>query len=282
VDYNGFTVNPEQVNSAFLYTLLPYKDIQKYGDYWAILRKRPGAAAITIPEYMPNKQHRYKEVLRDFERAGLTLSPSRYWTEVPLSQFKVEFTYPYFPYFMGNKVNIKKINKHLNLHQIPYKSEQVLEEKTRADKNCNMRVIGRDVNPKETMATLLRLQILPNDHKATLDAYLSKLEGPMGDLQDIMARIPFAITHKVATAQLHRLSGLAKTIKHITAPRLTYGRVVNNFPAPINDDPNTGVPFDEHEPVADPWNDPPSPVNENEINDDEQDRQDPMGLGGIF
>jgi hypothetical protein len=68
VDYNGFQVNPEQVNSAFLYTLLPYKDTLKYGDYWAILRRRPGAAALTIPEYMPNKQHSYKEVLRDFER----------------------------------------------------------------------------------------------------------------------------------------------------------------------------------------------------------------------
>jgi hypothetical protein len=79
---------------------------------------------------MPNKQHRYKEVLRDFERAGLTLAPSRYWLEVPLSQFKVEFTHPYFSYFMGNKVNVKRINKDLNLNQIPYKSEQVLEEKS--------------------------------------------------------------------------------------------------------------------------------------------------------
>ncbi len=54
VDYNGLTVKPEQVNSAYLYTLLPYKDTQKYGDYWAILRKRPGFAPVTIPEYMPN------------------------------------------------------------------------------------------------------------------------------------------------------------------------------------------------------------------------------------
>jgi hypothetical protein len=118
---------------------------------------------------MPNKQHRYKEALRDFERAGLTLSPSRYWTEVPLlSQFKVEFTYPYFPYFMGNKVNVKKINRDLNLNQIPYKSEQVLDEKSRIDKNGNTRSFGRDVNPRETMARLLSLQILPNDHKANV------------------------------------------------------------------------------------------------------------------
>jgi hypothetical protein len=52
VDYNGFTVNPEQVNSAYLYSLLPYKDTQKYGDYWAILRKRPGATA-GIPHRCP-------------------------------------------------------------------------------------------------------------------------------------------------------------------------------------------------------------------------------------
>jgi hypothetical protein len=149
VDYNGFKLNPEQVNSAFLYTLLPQKDIQKYGDYWAILRRRPGAAALKIPEYMPNKQHSYKEVLRDFERAGLTLAPSRYWMEVALNQFKVEFTYPYFSYFMGNKVNVKKINRDLNLNQIPYKSEQVLEVKAYLDKQGNRRNGQREVNPKK-------------------------------------------------------------------------------------------------------------------------------------
>ena len=47
------------------------------------------------------------------------------------------------------------------------------------------------------MAMLLSLQILPNDHKTTLDAYLRKLEGHMEDLNDIVARIPFSITHKV-------------------------------------------------------------------------------------
>ncbi len=178
---------------------------------------------------------------------------------------------------MGNKVNIKKMNKDLNLNQIPYKSEQVLEERTRVDKYGNTRSSGKDVNQTATMAMLLSLQILPNDHKATLDAYLHKLEGHMEDLKDTLSRIPFAITRKVATAQLHRISGLAKTIRHITAPRLIYGRVVNNFPAPIIEDPNTGVPFDGHSPVGDPWNDTPSPINEDE-NDDEQDRQDPMGL----
>ena len=75
VDYNGFKLKPEQVNLTLCYTLLPHKDIQKCGDYyWAILRRRPDAAALTIPEYMPNKQHRYKEVHCDLERAGLTLS----------------------------------------------------------------------------------------------------------------------------------------------------------------------------------------------------------------
>jgi hypothetical protein len=128
------------------------------------------------------------------------------------------------------------------------------------------------------MATLLRLQILSNDHKVTLEAYLRKLEGHIEDLKDVLARIPFAVTHKVASAQLGRLTGLDKTIRHIIASRLTYGRVVNNLPAPIKDDPNVGVPFDGHEPNPDEWNDTPSPANGvNENIDDEQDRQDPGG-----
>jgi hypothetical protein len=181
---------------------------------------------------------------------------------------------------MGNKVDIKRMNKDLNLHQIPYKSEQVLEERTRVDKYGVTRSTRKDVNPIATMSMLLNLQVLPNDHKATLDEYLHKLDGHMEGLKDTLSRIPFAITHKVATAQLHRLSGLAKTIRHITAPKLVYGRVVNNAPAAINENPNKGIPFNGQSPDAEPWNDPPSPNNEDESNDDEQDRQDPMGLGG--
>jgi hypothetical protein len=71
---------------------------------------------------------------------------------------------------------------------------------------------------------------------------MCKLEGHIKDLKDVLARISFAVTLKVASAQLSRLTGLEKTIRNITTPRLTYGRVVNNLPAPINDDPNVGVP----------------------------------------
>jgi hypothetical protein len=52
---------------------------------------------------------------------------------------------------------------------------------------------------------------------------LRKLEGHIEDLKDVLARIPFAFTHKVASAQLGRPTGLEKTIKHITAPRLNTG-----------------------------------------------------------
>jgi hypothetical protein len=41
-----------------------------------------------------------------------------------------------------------------------------------------------------------------------LDAYLPKLEGHIENLKDVLARILFAITHKVANAQLSRLTGL--------------------------------------------------------------------------
>ncbi len=84
-----------------------------------------------------------------------------------------------------------------------------MEKRSYLNKQGNKRSNSRrEVNPKETMATLLRLQILPNDHKATLDAYLPKLEGHIENLKDVLARILFAITHKVANAQLSRLTGL--------------------------------------------------------------------------
>jgi hypothetical protein len=44
----------------------------------------------------------------------------------------------------------------------------------------------------------------------------------------------------VIDAQLLRYTALEKTIRHITAPRLTYGRVVNN-PDPLPRDDNIDV-----------------------------------------
>jgi hypothetical protein len=288
VDCNGFKLKPEDVNFAFCYTLLPYKDIQEYGDYWAILRRRPGAAALAHNTRVHAEQtaslQRSSSRLRTCRTDTCSFHPSRYWLESPLNQFKVEYVYPYFSYFMGNKVNVKRINKDLNLNQIPYKTEQVLDEKfsSKLDKQGNKRSNGKEVNPKDTMATLLRLQIPPNDHKATLDAYLHKLEGHTEDLKDVLARIPFVVTHKVASAQLSRLTGLQKTIRHITDRPTPNIRVVNNLPALINDDPNVGVTFDGHEPITSPRNEPAFPNEVNADTDDEQDRQDPESLGGNF
>jgi hypothetical protein len=172
---------------------------------------------------MPNKQHRYKEAHRDFERAGLTLAPSRYWfLESTLNQFKVEFIYPYFSYLMGNIVNVKSI--------FPYKTEQVLDEKfsSKLDKQGNKRSNGREVNPKETMATLLRLQVLPNDHKATLDAYLRKLGGHIEDLKDVLGSRDRLATSPYPPSAKKRFRALARFVLPATIPNILPG-ILSNF-----------------------------------------------------
>jgi hypothetical protein len=98
VDYKGVKLKPEDVNMAHCYQLLSKKDRERYGDYWAILRRRPGANFNTPPEYMPNKVYKFVEVSRNFQRAGLPLSYSRFWTEAPLNAHKVTSIYPYHPY----------------------------------------------------------------------------------------------------------------------------------------------------------------------------------------
>ncbi len=127
VDYKGVKLKPENVNMAHCYQLLPNKDRERYDDYWAILRRRPGVNLNTPPEYMPNKVYKFVEVSRNFQRAGLPLSYSRFWTEAPLNAHKVTSIYPYHPYILGNRANITRMNRELNLHNnIPYKSELVL------------------------------------------------------------------------------------------------------------------------------------------------------------
>jgi hypothetical protein len=77
------------------------------------------------------------------------------------------------------------------------------------------------------MNNLLRLRVIPNDTKTTLDAYLLKVQESIERIRRYQLRIPFATGQMIIDAQLLRLSALEKTIRHIAAPRLTYGGVVN-------------------------------------------------------
>jgi hypothetical protein len=265
VNYLGTKLKPEDVNMAHCYQLLPNKDRENYGDYWAILRRRPGASANTPPEYMPNKVYKFVEVSRNFQCAGLPISYSRFWTETPLNAYKITSLYPYHPYIMGNRVNIKRMN-------IPYRSELVvgpLPNSTRTE-----------VLVAPTMAKLLQLGIIPDDSKRTLDEYLSKLEGTIDRIRDYQTRVPFATAHAMIDAQLKRLTGLEKAVKNTVSPRLIYGRVVNNLPTVINEAiiPIAG---EEGQSPPSPWHDVPSPAH-SDLVDDDMHRADTAGPSGTL
>jgi hypothetical protein len=94
INSKGETLRIDDVNVSGSYRLLPIKDQQKYGNYWAILRRRPGASALTTPEYMPNSVYSFHDVNSDFRRAGMTLLHSRMWTDASLQNFKLYHIYP--------------------------------------------------------------------------------------------------------------------------------------------------------------------------------------------
>jgi hypothetical protein len=77
---------------------------------------------------MPNNVHSFSDVNNDFRRAGMTLLNSRLWTEAPYNQFKLTQLYAYYEYMGRNKLYIGKINRYLNLGNIPYKTELVFED----------------------------------------------------------------------------------------------------------------------------------------------------------
>ena len=96
------------------------------------------------------------------------------------------------------------------------------------------------VNIEASMTNLLRLRVIRNDTKATLDTYLLKVQESIEKLRKYQLRIPFATGQMIIDAQLIRYTALEKTIRHIAAPRLTYGRIVNN-PDPVPRDDNIEV-----------------------------------------
>jgi hypothetical protein len=283
VNSKGETLRIDDVNvSAASYRLLPMRDQLKYGNYCAILRRRPGATAITTPEYRPNAVYSFHEVNSDFRRAEMTLLHSRMWTEAPLNNFKLTHIYPYADYIGGNKIYINKINQSLNLGRIPYKTELVYDAMP-AERSKTGR--SQPVKPRETMERLIELGILPNDNKATLDEYLDKLKGNIEKLEQYQSRISFATGQMLIDAQLRRLISLETTIRHIAEPRLTYGRKVNTLPTPAEVAPNAESLLTREAvspPSAtsnSPWNDSNPTTDSKDISEDEQDRQDPQGLG---
>jgi hypothetical protein len=128
------------------------------------------------------------------------------------------------------------------------------------------------------MAKLLQLGIIPDDSKRTLDLYLSKLVGMIDRLRDYQSRVPFAMAHAIIDAELMRLTRLEKAVRSTVAPRLIYGRVVNNL-AVINE-ATIPIAGEEGQSPASPWNDMPSPVRSDL--DDNMDHTDPAGPGGTL
>jgi hypothetical protein len=257
LDYKGALVPSASVNMAHCYRLLPIKDQQKYGNYWPILRFRPGSRNPAVPEYMPNATYSFEVVSKDFQLAGLPIAHCRYWTEAPLNLFKVAHLYPFCGYLPGNKVSPTKFNKTLRLHRIPYKTELIYFESA-PDAQGGTRMTAQ-VNIKASMANLLRLRVILNDTKATLDSYLLKVQESIEKLRKHQLRIPFATGQMVIDAQLLRYTVLEKIIRHIAAPRLTYGRIVNNpDPTPRDDDIEVDQPPREFIPIAaEAGNEPP-------------------------
>ncbi len=190
LDYKGVQVSTEDVNMAHCYRLLPIRDQQKYGNYWAVLRLRPGNRIPVVPEYMPNVTYKFEEVAKDFQRSGYPLSYCRYWTEAPLNLYKVVQLYPFFGYIPGNKISLTKYNKTLNLHNVPYKTELVYHELP-PDLQGQRRQTAQ-VNVQASMANLLRLRVIPDDNKTTLDAYLLKVQESIERIRRYQLRIPFA------------------------------------------------------------------------------------------
>ncbi len=189
-----------------------------------------------------------------------------------MNAHKVTSIYPYHPYIMGNRVNITRMNRELNLRNIPYRSELVLGLVPNSTRT--------EVLVAPTMAKLLQLGIIPNDSKRTLDEYLSKLDEMIDRIRDYQARVPFATAHAVMDAQLKRLTGIEKAVRDTVSSRLIYGRVVNNLPTPaINEATILIAGEDGQSPTTSPWYEAPSPAH-SDLVDTDMDRTGPEGLGG--
>ena len=105
-----------------LYKMLPLRMITIVGDYYTILRQRPGKQS-DVFEYMPNATYAYRHVKRDLAQLNVEVFPSRMWHENPTQAIHDEQLHPYAAWFPCNSFQFEDAETALGILHIPYGNE---------------------------------------------------------------------------------------------------------------------------------------------------------------
>ena len=238
VDIFGEVIEEARMDQITIrYYLPPEKDQTVLGNYWWIVRIRPGCGSNKKYEYMINKDYSYKRVAFDFaQMKTLTLYANRWYYEGPFAQTHNSCLYPYYQYCPGLDIDFRRCNINLQINRLQY-----MEETKEPPKNIQclqaLRREDKKREPHEAVQLLVDTGAIPSSTRQSLEDYLLELQPSYDATEASLKRIPFATARRFLLMHQTRLGALLKAIKYVLNPIVQHGKFVNNLPDPDLNEP---------------------------------------------
>ncbi len=196
-----------------LYKMLPLRMIPIVGNYYKVLRQRPGKQSDAI-EYIPNAKYAYRHVKRDLAHIGVEVLPSRMWHENPTQTIPDEQLHPYVEWFPCNPFQFGQAEIDLGISNIPYGNEIVWRQ-------SNPTATGKPrliVDNLATMQRLCDLGLLANASKANFLSYKALVDEQIELAGKEKDKSPFGLAHKVFTTHINRWSKISRALGAVVNP----------------------------------------------------------------
>ena len=213
-----------------LYKMLPLRMIPIVGDYYTVLRQRPGKQSDAF-EYMSNAKYAYKHVKRDLAQLNVEIFPSRMWHENPTQAIPDEqLLHPYVAWFPCNSFQFEEAEANLGILQIPYGNGIVWRQgaPTAAGKP---RLI---VDNLGTVQRLCDFGLITSASKTNLLSYKTLLDEQIELAQAERDKNPFALAIKVFNTHINRWTKMSKALGAVANPHSAYGPRVNDLPNEVD------------------------------------------------
>ncbi len=216
-----------------LYKMLPLRMVPIVGNYYSILRQRPGKQSDAF-EYMPNAKYAYRHVKRDLAHLNVEVLPSRMWYENPTQTIPDEQLHPHVEWFPCNAFQFGQAEISLGIFNIPYGKEIAWRQSAST-------AMGKPRLIVDNLATVQRLcdyDLLANDSKANLLLYKALFDEQIELAGKEKDKSPFGLAHKIFNTHINRWTKISRALGAVANPHSAYGPRVNDLPSelPESDD----------------------------------------------
>ena len=217
VDFNGKRIEADRLNSYRKYQL-PSTDLyDDLGDYWSILRVRPGHEFSSEKkrrpqlQWMLNDQYPFSVVVSDLKKTFKITRSTAYWPDV-FTEIKDNSSdlYRFHDFIPGIVLEIYAQNERLKLNQYKWKKEIATHK--------------GGIDYRRTIQNLVLDKTIPDCMPRTRREYLEDITKEIRSLEAEKRVTPFLVAHQFLDLQSQRLQALKGALLGYQNPKGRKGK----------------------------------------------------------